>query len=130
MTFGTLEILATILIVFSVIKLVVILISPRAWLDFARKFYIKPEVTSAVAFILATIVLYFLVSSGVTIVQILATTLFIVLIITIGMAKYGQNIINWADNQDFKFILKDQWFYLLIWFVLLGWGIKAIFFSY
>jgi hypothetical protein len=130
MTFGTLEILATILIVFSVIKLVVILISPRAWLDFARKFYIKPEATSAVAFILAAIVLYFLVSSGVTIVQILATTLFIVLIITIGMAKYGQNIINWADNQDFKNILKDQWFYVLIWFFLLGWGIKAIFFSY
>ncbi len=129
MAFGTLEILAVILITISVIKLVVILISPQAWLGFARKIYIKPEVTSAVAFILAVTVLYFLISSGVTIVQILATTLFIVLIITIGIAKYGQNIINWADNQDFKAILKDQWFYTLIWVVLLGWGIKAIFFS-
>ena len=80
MTFGTLEILATILIVFSAIKLVVFLISPEAWLGFTRKIYIKPEVTSAVAFILAATVLYFLVRSGVTIVQILATTLFIALI--------------------------------------------------
>lgn len=120
MTFGILEILATILILFSVIKLVVFLISPQAWFGFARKIYIKPEVTSAVAFILAATVLYFLISSGVTIVQILAITLFIALIITGGIAKYGQNIITWADNQDFNPILKDQWLYILIWVVLQG----------
>ncbi len=129
MTFGALEVLATILIAITVIKLVVILISPQAWLSFARKFYIKPKVTSTVALILAAIVLYYLDSYGITIVQILATTLFISLIIVVGMAKYADNIFDWASEQDFNAILKEQWLYTLVWLALIGWGIVAIFFS-
>ncbi len=129
MKFGTLEILATILIAFSVIKMVVILISPQGWLNFARKIYIKPKITSAVASILAVTVLYFLTSSGITIVQILAITLFIALVLVIGIARYAEDFINWALKQDMHAMLKELWFYTLIWIALLGWGIQAIFFS-
>ena len=127
MQFGTLEILATILIVFIIIKLVVILISPGAWMQFARKLYIKPQVTSTVSFILAAIVLYFLLSAGVTIVHILAVSLFIVLVLVVGMAKYA--LIDWASAQDLNNILKEQWFYTLVWMALIAWGVQAIFFS-
>lgn len=129
MQFGTLEILATILIVFIIIKLVVILISPGAWMQFARKLYIKPQVTSTVSFILAAIVLYFLLSAGVTIVHILAVSLFIVLVLVVGMAKYADALIDWAIAQDLNNILKEQWFYTLVWMALIAWGVQAIFFS-
>lgn len=49
MRFGPLEIIAIIVIAFSVIKLTVIVISPAAWINFARKVYVKPPITSAVA---------------------------------------------------------------------------------
>ncbi len=129
MKFGTLEILATILIAFSLIKIIIILISPQAWLKFARTIYIRPAITSAVAFMLAAVVLYFLITAGVSIVHILAVTLFIALIIVIGMARYADQLIDWMVGQDLKIILREQWFYMLVWLALLAWGIQAIFFS-
>ncbi len=129
MQFGTLEILATILIVFVVIKLIVILISPQAWLQFAKKLYVKPSITATIAFLLAVVVLYFLHTAGVSIIHILAVALFISLVLVIGMAKYADTLIEWAIAQDLNTILKEQWFYTLIWVGLILWGIQAIFFA-
>ena len=129
MQFGILEVLASILIFFIIIKLVVILVSPKAWMEFARKVYVKPQVTSAISFILALVVLYFLLSSGITIVHILAVTLFIVLVIVVGMAKYADALIDWAIAQDLNNILKEQWFYTLVWLALIIWGIQTIYFN-
>ena len=124
-----LEILAAIIIVFSLVKLTVVLISPMSWLNFAKKIYVRPQITSAVALVLAAVVLYILINSGMTIVHILSVTLFIVLVLVIGMARYGEEIISWAMGQDLRTILKEQWLYTLIWIVLLVWGIAAIFFT-
>ena len=124
-----LEILAAIIIVFSLVKLTVVLIFPMSWLNFAKKIYVRPQITSAVALVLAAVVLYILINSGMTIVHILSVTLFIVLVLVIGMARYGEEIISWAMGQDLRTILKEQWLYTLIWIVLLVWGIAAIFFT-
>ncbi len=124
-----LEILAAIIIVFSLVKLTVVLISPMSWLNFAKKIYVRPQITSAVALVLAAVVLYILINSGMTIVHIFAVTLFIVLVLVIGMARYGEEIISWAMGQDLRTILKEQWLYTLIWIVLLVWGIAVIFFT-
>lgn len=129
MQFGTLETLASILIFFVIIKLIVIFVSPEAWMQFARKVYVKPQITSGVSFILAAVVLYFLLSAGVTIVHILAVSLFIVLVMVVGMAKYADALIDWAIARDLNNILKEQWFYTLVWLALIAWGIQAIFFS-
>jgi hypothetical protein len=122
-----LEILAATVIVLSLVKLTVGLISPKSWLNFARKIYVKPQVTSAVASVLAAVVLYVLVSSGMTIVHILAVTLFIMLILVVGIARYGDEIISWAMEQDLRAMIKDHWLYALIWIALIAWGIIAIF---
>ena len=112
MNIGTPEILASILIFFALIKLIVILISPRGWL----------------ALVLAAIVLYFLVKSGITIVHIFAVLLFIALFIVAGIAPYSEKIVDWAMAQDMKVILKQQWYYSLVWFLLMLWCIQEIFF--
>ncbi len=129
MTFGTLEILALILIAITVIKLIVFLINPQLWYRFVEKLYIKPQLVSVVALLLAALVLYFLVVSGVTIVEILAVCLFVVLLMAIGIAKYADKIIGWAKEQDVVFIVKELWLYTLVWILLLAWGIQQIFFS-
>lgn len=123
------EILALIIIIISLVKIACVLISPGTWLNFARKIYIKPQVTSTVAFFLASIVLYILIISGIKITEILAVTLFLMLIITVGIAKYGEDVLRWAMNQDMRRLLKDQWLYTLIWTGLLLWGIITILLS-
>jgi len=128
MNIGTLEILALLLIAFSVVKLAVMSVSPRSWLMFARRIYARPKVTSVAAFLLAAIVLYFLVKSGITIIHILAVSLFIVLLMVTGMASYGDRLVDWALQLDVKELWKEFWLYTLIWIALLIWGIQAIFF--
>jgi len=129
MPFGTLEIIASIIIVLSVIKLVFLFISPKSLYGFARKIYSHPNVMSISAVVLAAVVLYYLINAGITIVDIFAVMLFIVLIMVVGISKYANEMMDWVLKKDLKNILKEMWLYILIWIVLLVWGIIAIWFS-
>ena len=129
MTFGTLEILALILIAVTAIKLVIFLINPQLWYSFIGGIYSKPPIASLVAFILAMVVLYFLLVSGVTIVEILAVCLFIALLIAVGLSKYMDKLIPWVKEKNIVFILKEVWLYTLVWLLLLSWGVGEIFLS-
>jgi len=126
MTLGTLEILATIIIAVSLIKIVVLLVNPKIWLTFSKRIYRRPHITKVVSLILAAIVLYYLVISGISIVEVLAVSLFVSLMLAAGLSDYGEDIINKIRRKD---ILKDFWLYTLAWLVLIVWGIKKIFFS-
>ncbi len=129
MTFGTLEILALILIAVTAIKLVIFSINPQLWYSFIGGIYSKPPIASLVAFILAMVVLYFLLVSGVTIVEILAVCLFIALLIAVGLSKYMDKLIPWVKEKNIVFILKEVWLYTLVWLLLLAWGVGEIFLS-
>lgn len=124
--FGPIEVIATILIVFSIIKLVVYGLSAKSWLGFAKAVYRNPQITSAVAFVLAAIVLYFLIASGMTIVQILAVWVFVALTMVIGLSRYMNDIIDWAMAIDSRQLLKEQWLVTIIWVGLLAWGAVSL----
>ena len=126
---NSLEILATIIIVFSVIKLIATFINPKAWLAFAKKMYVNPTITSLVALILAVVVLRVLLNAGITIIDILAVMVFIMLVMVVGMARFANQLITWAEGQDMKTMMKGMWPHIAIWIVLLGWGVKELFFS-
>jgi hypothetical protein len=87
-----------------------------------KRLYAHPNVTSFVAVTLAGIVLYFLLRSGLTIVQVLAVSLFVSLLVVAGVAPFFPLILNWFEGKGAVRILKEQWLYALIWFLLLGWG--------
>ena len=129
MTLETLEILALILITITAVKLVIFIINPQVWYSFIRGLYSKPLLASLIAFILAMTVLYFLLVSGVTIVEILAVSLFVALLIATGLAKYADKLILWTKEQGIVFILKEVWLYTLVWLLLLAWGVGEIFLS-
>jgi|TARA_Y100000034_G_scaffold19017_1_gene21302 hypothetical protein len=122
---GVIENLATIIIVFSLIKIVMLLINPQSWMNFAKNIYKNPTMTSWISFILAAVVLYYLVNAGITIVQIFAVLLFLALFMVGGMAKHGTKLIK---EFKMKTMWKDYWLYTLLWALLLIWGIKELFF--
>jgi len=124
----SLETLAFILIVLAAVKMFVLLVKPKAWLNFAKAVYAKPAVTSFVALILAAIVLYYLVGAGITIVQILAVTVFVVLLLLVGLAPEIPYFLRKYEGMIKKGKLWQQyWLYTLIWVALLVLGLIAIF---
>lgn len=129
MTFTPVEIIALVIIIFSVIKMFVLLVNPKAWMNFAKGIYAKPNVTSFGAFVLGAIVLYYLIQSGITIVEILAVTAFVSLLIMIGLAKEIGPLIKKYEAMIKKGNLwKEYWFYILIWVILLAWGVWELFY--
>ncbi|MBU2616243.1 MAG: hypothetical protein KKC19_04015 [Nanoarchaeota archaeon] len=127
MTFTSIEWLALVLIVLATIKILVILVNPKSWISFAKGIYKKPAVTSLVAFVLGAIVLYYLIQSGLTIVQILAVVVFVALLFALGLAPEASYLVKKYEGMIKKGKLwKEYWFYTLIWIVLLAWGLYEI----
>ena len=109
--------------------MLVLLVNPQSWMNFSKKIYSNSSAIRFVAFILGTVVLYYLVQSGMTIVQILAVTAFVALLISFGLAKEGSALIKKFEPIIKKGNLwKEYWLYTLIWVVLLIWGVKELFF--
>lgn len=129
MSFGTLEILALILIAIAAIKLIILIINPDIWYIFIEKLYSKPQFISIIALLLAALVLYLIINSGVTIVEILAVCLFIALLMMVGIAQYAGEIVNWVREKDHIFIMKELWLYTIVWLLLLIWGVQKLFFD-
>jgi len=124
----SIEIIALVLIVVAAIKIIVLLVSPKSWMSFARGVYKKPIVTSLVALILAGVVLYYLVQSGMTIVQILAAAAFVALLFGIGLAPEIPYLLKKYEGLIKKGNLwKDFWLYTLVWLVLMILGLVQIF---
>jgi len=129
MAFTSVEIIALIVIIASAIKMITLLVKPTAWMNFAKGIYNKPKVVKIFGLILAAIVLYYLNGAGITIVQILAVTAFVALLLMIGLANEVPYFIKKYEAMIKKgTIWKDYWLYSLVWVVLIAWGAKELFF--
>lgn len=126
MDFSAIEILAAILIVMAMIKLVMILINPQAWLSFIRKIYTMPVLITGIGFLLSLLVLYFIINSGISIIEVLAVCLFIALLMVVGLASYADQLISWLQKQNIIDVLKRLWLYSAIWLFLLIWGAYSL----
>lgn len=129
MAYSALDIIAIVIIVLSIIKMAVFLSSPKAWIGFARNIYAKPRLTAPIATLLAAVVLYFLIQSGMTIVEILAVWAFVALVSAASVAQYASDVFAWAAERDLGTWLKEQWLMMVIWMGLVVWGIVDLFFS-
>ena len=121
------ELIALILITISLIKIVTIAIKPMAWFDgVVKPLFGNPKVTQVVSFLLAALVLYYLLIE-LTIVQVLAVTFFMALLMLGGMVSFAKPFIDDAEKiYRGRHILRKYWLYTLIWVVLLLWGLKEI----
>jgi len=131
MAFTSIEIIALVLLIFAVIKMLVLLINPKSWVNFAKGIWKNKVVTKLVALILAAVVLYYLVSpqyGNLSIVQIFAVTVFVALLLVIGLADPVKRIIPVYEKQIKDGTLwKDNWLYTLIWLALMVWVVIELF---
>ena len=129
MAFTSVEIIALIVIIVAAIKILVLLIKPRAWMNFAQSVYKKPIVARAVSLVLGGVILYYLITAGISVVEILAVTAFISMFIVFGLASQVKSLIARYKAQIKKGKLwKEHWFYTLLWIALIAFGVKELFF--
>lgn len=128
MVLGTLEILALILVVISVIKLLFLLIKPKSWMGFASWIYGGRFLSAFILLVLSAVVFYFLIQQ-LTIVQILAVTLFMALFIGMGYALIdGKNFVKtFYAKKINKIWANGVWLYALLWLALMVWAVVVIF---
>lgn len=127
MTLTSVEIIALVIIVLATIKMLVLLVKPRAWMNLTKALYKKPVLAQIVALILAGIVIYYLTQAGISIVQILAVSTFVALLFMIGFANdVGYFVKKYQDLIKKGHLWRDYWLYTLLWIALLIWGVLEI----
>ncbi|ODS35946.1 hypothetical protein BEH94_02580 [Candidatus Altiarchaeales archaeon WOR_SM1_SCG] len=122
------EIMALIVAVLGSIKLIVILLNPKSWLDGAAKTaFSNPVLTTMVSLVLAAVTLMYLLEE-LTIIQIFAVMLFLMFLMAAAIAPYSKEIIAMGDKilKD-RGVVKKGWLAIIIWAVLIIWVLYAIF---
>ncbi len=128
MAYTPVEIIALIMIAIATIKIIVLMMKPMSWMNFAKKFYSNTKAIQIGSLVLGVVILYYLLQE-ITIVQILATTAFIGALIAMGLAPHMDLLIKRYEAQIKKGQMwKDNLIYSLIWIALLVWGAKELFF--
>ncbi|MCM8766118.1 MAG: hypothetical protein NC920_04660 [Candidatus Omnitrophica bacterium] len=125
---SAIEIMALIVVLFSGIKIIVLLIKPELWINkMAKKLWAKTKFTIFISLMIAIISLVFLLKE-LSIVQIFAVILFLMALMVIGMAPYAQELINLISQTISKEnILKKNWLAIIIWVVLMIWVLLTLF---
>ena len=118
------EIIALVLIVLGTLK---ILLMPKIWMKVVKFLYSKPKILFVVELLLAVAVFYYLLQSGLTIVQILAVVAFGGLLTGMSFALIGKETLRWAKEILKKGVWKKFWFVILVWIVLMAWGVIELF---
>ena len=109
MELNTLEIIAGVLIILTMLKVIILYTKPAIWLGSVKKLYTHLRQSSPIALLLAAIVLFFLINAGVRIVDILVVTLFIGLLACVACLGYCRNFqlvknLNGLVRLIFRFI--------------------------
>ena len=129
MAYDSIEVIAGILIIITLIKLVVILVNKDKWLAVTEAFCGKgSRGKSWIVLVLAAIVFYYLIQVF-TIVEILAVTTFVALLIAFGFMQFADDFMPMVR----KMYKKDFWsggilLYILLWLALVLWaGYELVF---
>ena len=120
------EIIAALFAILGLIKLVVILISRKSWWPITKGVYGNPHVSGIVFLVLAAIVLFYLLQE-LTIVQIIATAVFVSLLMGVGFMSYSKETLALAKKVIDKGFSGWMWLYIIIWLILLLWVFYEIF---
>jgi hypothetical protein len=127
MTLTAVETIALITILLSLTKIITVMINPQAYnRAVVKKFWKHPHALGFFSLILALVVLYYLIQE-ITIVQIFASIAFMALLMVYALSLHPKDIVKLTDKfyKD-RSIIKHFWIYLVIWIILLLWGLKVI----
>lgn len=124
---STVEIFALILAILVVIKLLVLVVNKNAWLNIVKPLYAGSKAVSWISGILGLVVLYYILQSGMNIVQIFAAMLFFVLMMLMVVSAYGNDLMSVAKKVMKRGFPAIVWVASIIWLVLSIWVIYTVF---
>lgn len=124
----SLETLALTVAIAILVKIIIVIISPKSWLKVVDKIYSRSWLMMIISFFLGLAVLQLLLDNGMTIIQIFAVMLFLILISAMTLAVYSREMLDLGGKllRD-KSILKKAWFPILIWTLLGIWVLYSVF---
>jgi hypothetical protein len=120
------EIMAFIVALFAIIKLIMLLANPTAWMRLPKILNAQPIVSMLVSLVLAAIVLYYLLAE-LTIIQIFACLLFVMLLMMSAFSPFSKDLVDMAAKMLNKSTLKKAWLPSLVWVLLVVWVLYALF---
>ena len=123
------EIIALVLIVVGGLKMLMLLINPKGFVNSTLKVMSNKLVTQFFGLIVAGVIFYYLRQAGFSIVDILAVTSFAFAMIIIAFAG-EMDIFKTKYTKLIKRgrLWQEYWLYALIWIILMVWGVKELFF--
>ena len=99
MAYTTIETIALVIIAISAIKIVMLLIKPKAWMSFAKKFWGNAGLMQIAMLVLSGFLLYLLIHNGISITQIFAVMAFIATLMAVGFAPHVESLMHKYDKQ-------------------------------
>lgn len=121
------QIMALLVAVLGAIKMIVVFLSPKAWLNkVVKPIYKTPMVASLAGLIIAGVSLYYL-NQELTIIQIFAVLLFFMGLMMMSFAAVSKEMTKLAENVLRKDGLMRFWLPILVWLLLLIWVFYALF---
>ena len=129
------EWMAAIVAIAVVVKILVILIKPKAWMSVVKPIYANSVVLMVVGLILAGGSLYYLLlpvvdgGAGMSIVDMFAVLFFLSMLMMVSVAAYNKELMAMANKLlKNRNVLRKGWLALIIWLVLAVWALKELFF--
>jgi len=108
------------------VKILTIIIKPKAWLNLTEKIWKAPNIVMFVCLVLAAFVFYNLIQE-LTMVEIFAVILFVALLGGVSIASYHKEFMGVASKmlKDRK-SLRKAWISLVVWLFLALWALKEL----
>ena len=127
MAYTPVEIIAVLFSLLVIIKLIVVSISMKSWMEnVARPIYRNPVTSGIIMSILAVVFFYYLLAE-LTVTQIYAAVAFMAMITGVSFCHYSKEMLPWAEKVSKKPFSGTMWLLILVWIVLSVWVLLEVF---
>ncbi len=126
MSYTVIEWSALSLIVIIILKVVIVFLAPTVMITIIKKMLPYKRWAAVISGSLAVWLFLQFVNAGLSVVTLLAITLWVSLVVGMGMYKYLKDYIEWIEQKGLSTLIKHSWVYILIWLVLASLGLKEL----
>jgi len=121
------EIMASVVVGLSLIKIIVVSIKPEVWMNNVVRGIYGHKISTPIFFILAVGGLYFLLQE-LTIIQIMAVMFFFMFVFGLSLMAFAKDFLPFVESiyRNKTEIWRKSWFAALIWLVLIIWTIISL----
>ena len=123
---SVIDVMALVVAIVAIVKLLVLVIKPRAWLKVVKPVYKYPILLGFISLVLAAFSLLYLLDE-LTIVQIFAVILFVIFLAGVTLASYAKEMVALGEKllRDRK-VVDRAWVSVIIWLLLAIWALYSL----